>query len=102
MEKIINLTPHSVMVNGVEIVSSGVARLQERNESVGLIAGIPAIRQVRGQVEGLPDSQDGVWIIVSRPIFDALPDRRDLLAIGETVRDSDGKIIGAKNLVRRD
>lgn len=99
--KIINLTPHSVTVDGKEIVSSGVARLQERNESAGLIAGVPVIRQVRGQVEGLPDPKDGVWIIVSRPIFDALPDRNDLLAIGETVRDAQGKILGAKNLVVR-
>jgi hypothetical protein len=100
-ERIINLTPHSVTVDGKEIPSSGVARLQERNESAGLIAGVPVIRQVRGQVEGLPDPKDGVWIIVSRPIFDALPDRNDLLAIGETVRDAQGKILGAKNLVIR-
>lgn len=99
--KIINLTPHSVTVDGKEIVSSGVARLQEKNQPAGLIAGIPVVRQVRGKVEGLPDPQEGVWIIVSRPIFDGLPERKDLVAIGETVRDSDGKIIGAKNLVVR-
>ena len=92
IEKIINLTPHSVMINGIEIKSSGVVRLQERNENVGLIAGIPTIRQVRGEPEGLPEVQEGIWIIVSRPIFDALPYRKDLLAIGETIRDSDGKI----------
>ena len=122
-EKIINLTPHSVTVNGIEIPSSGVARLQERfsgclktpvfmsssgvarlqerNEPAGEIMGIPMIRQVRGDAEGLPPQQEGVWIIVSRPIFDALPDRRDLLAIGETIRDAQGKILGAKNLVMR-
>lgn len=100
-EKIINLTPHSVMINDIEIKSSGVVRLQERNENVGMIAGIPTIRQVRGEPEGLPEAQEGIWIIVSRPIFDSLPDRKDLLAIGETIRDSDGKIIGAKNLVVR-
>ena len=100
-EKIINLTPHSVMINGIEIKSSGVVRLQERNENVGLIAGIPTIRQVRGEPEGLPSQEEGVWIIVSRPIFDVLPDRKDLLAIGETIRDPQGRIIGAKNLVMR-
>jgi orotidine-5'-phosphate decarboxylase len=100
-EKIINLTPHSVMINGIEIKSSGVVRLQERNENVGMIAGIPTIRQVRGEPEGLPEAQEGIWIIVSRPIFDALPDRKDLLAIGETIRDSQGRIVGAKNLVVR-
>lgn len=100
-EKIINLTPHSVMINNIEIKSSGVVRLQERNENVGMIAGIPTIRQVRGEPEGLPEAKEGVWIIVSRPIFDALPNRKDLLAIGETIRDSQGKILGAKNLVVR-
>ena len=51
-EKIINLTPHSVMINGIEIKSSGVVRLQERNENIGTIAGIPVVKQVRGEVEG--------------------------------------------------
>ena len=100
-EEIINLTPHSVTVDGVELKSAGVVRLQERNENVGMIAGIPTIRQVRGEPEGLPEAQEGVWIIVSRPIFDVLPDRKDLLAIGETIRDSQGRIVGAKNLVVR-
>ena len=100
-EKIINLTPHSVMINGIEIASSGVVRLQERNENIGTIAGIPVVKQVRGEVEGLPFQEEGIWIIVSRPIFDALSDRKDLLAIGETIRDPQGRIIGAKNLVMR-
>ena len=97
-EKIVNFTPHSVTVNGIEIFSTGVVRLQEKNENIGTIAGIPVVKQVRGEPEGLPEPKEGVWIIVSRPIFDSL-DRKDLLAIGETIRDSDGKIIGAKNLV---
>ena len=104
-EKIINLTPHKVIVAGKEIESSGIVsvRIQESNAVVGDIAGIPIVRQVRRSVEGqgLPDFEYGTYYIVSRPIFDALPDRKDLLAIGETIRDSEGRVVGAKNLVGR-
>jgi hypothetical protein len=99
-KKIINLTPHKVNVAGKEIESSGVARIQESNVAVGEIDGIPIVRQVRGSVEGLPDFEYGVYYIVSRPVFDALS-RSDLLAIGETIRDSEGRVVGAKNLVGR-
>lgn len=100
-KRILNLTPHTVTVGGVEIGSSGVARLQERNEEAGSVNGIPLVRQVRGQVEGLPEPDNETLFIVSRPIFDALSGRNDLLAIGEVIRDSEGKVIGAKNLVKR-
>ncbi len=100
-EKIINLTPHKVIVAGKEIESSGIVRIQESNAAVGDIARIPVVRQIRGSVEGLPDFEYGIYYIVSRPIFDALPDRKDLLAIGETIRDSEGRVVGAKNLVGR-
>lgn len=99
--RIVNLIPHALNINGTQIISDGVARLKEVNEQDGQICGFPIITQQRGIVEGLPEQRDNIYYIVSRPIFDSMPERRDLLAVGEPIRDKSGKIIGAKNLIRR-
>lgn len=94
-----NLTPHVVNVGLRKFEPSGiVARLAETNEEVGKIDGISIIKQVRGEIMGLEPPLENVYYIVSRVIFDA-SDRKDLLAVGETIRDKEGKIIGCKNLV---
>lgn len=103
--KIVNLTPHAIRIKGrmvdTEIPSSGIARLNEMIVDDGLLGGIPVIEQIRGPANGLPDPQDGIYYIVSRPVFDSLPHRKDLLAVGEPIRDEKGNVIAAKNLVRR-
>ena len=53
-----------------------------------------------GPVEGLPDPEDGVLLIVSRLVAKAVPYRRDVFAPGEAVRDRTGRIIGARGLCR--
>ena len=49
----------------------------------------------------LPEPQDGVLYIVSRIVAEACADvRTDLLMVDETMRDSDGRIIGCKAFAR--
>lgn len=98
-ETIVNLTPHPVVVAGVTIPSTGVVRLEEKSEDAGVIAGIPIVKKKFGIPQGLPDEEEGIYIIVSRLVFDALPYRSDLLAIGDAIRDGEGRIVGAGNLV---
>lgn len=99
-----NLTPHPVKILGegwtVEIPSTGVLRLREEIRDAGTIDGIPVIRRVFGEIEGLPEETPGVFYIVSLPVF-AATNRKDFLAVGETVRNEKGEVIGCKNLVRK-
>ena len=50
-----------------------------------------------GQVIGLPEKQNGVFIIVSRIICAACPDRSDLVIVDQTVRNDKGQIVGCKS-----
>lgn len=58
---------------------------------------VPVNRTVTGEVEGLPE-QTLDWLVVSRQVAEARPDRGDLLIVDETVRDEQGRIIGARAL----
>ena len=99
----INLTPHTINVfndEGVQIAafgSNGVARCATNTVDAGEIGGVPFTRTEMGEVIGLPDPQDGVFIIVSRIICAACPDRDDLVIVDQTVRDEAGRIIGCRS-----
>ena len=47
-----------------------------------------------------PPIQEGTMYIVSRIVAEALPHRRDLLIPEQTVRDSQGRIIGCRAFAR--
>ena len=99
----VNLTPHAINVFNNENVqiaafgSNGVARCSTSTESDGVIGGIPFTKTQMGDVIGLPAKQDGVFIIVSRLICAACPDRDDLVIVDQTVRDEAGRIVGCKS-----
>lgn len=100
---LVNLTPHpiNIIVDGVTITlqSSGIARCAENIECAGIVDGVPVIRKTLGDVTGLPEQEDGVFYIVSLAV--AMAARRpDVLAIGESIRDEKGNIIGCKSLAR--
>lgn len=98
MVKIINLTPHPINLIGIgEIPSSGIARLEEKVEVVGDIDGIPIIKKQLGKIIGLPEPQPDTIFVVSLPVAQAAK-RADVLAIGESVRDVKGNVVGAKSL----
>lgn len=105
MKIIVNMTPHDVTVysqdNRALIVyhpSGKLIRLSQRNETVGDINGIPTIKVVFGEPEGLPEYDPDTVYIVSAFVKSALPDRADLVVPSDPVRDPDGRIIGCRML----
>lgn len=105
---IINLTPHAItVVSGSgeilrQIPASGnLARVSARTVATGeMVDGIPVTTTSYGEVEGLPSPQEGVIYIVSALVAGRVPDRRDVFIPNESVRDSEGRIIGCKSLGR--
>lgn len=105
--KIINLTPHALnlLVDGKEIVvppSGTVARAATIRQQVGTInvdgVDVPVNKTVFGDIDGLPDPQPDTIYVVSMLVAQAVPDRDDVFIVDDTVRDDQGRIVGAKAL----
>lgn len=97
---IINLTPHTIRVQDKTFEPSGtISRCREATLSVGEFEGIKLIRRTYGSVIDLPDSQPDTLYIVSMLVREALPERTDLASPGTLIRDENGQIIGAENLI---
>lgn len=104
---IINYTPHPINFRGAEEITfapSGViprvSTVEVESESVD---GIPTVTQSTGEVEGLPEPQIGVFIIVSGMVFQAST-RTDLIApdTGKTaIRDEQGHIVAVTRFLRK-
>lgn len=99
-----NFTPHPITIcnNAGEVTRviqpEGLVRLKAVTVPAGEIDGINITRTEFGQPEGLPEFQEGVFIVVSQLVKSALPQRSDLLVPAELVRDEKGSIIGCKSL----
>ena len=96
--KIINLTPHTINISDLVIPSSGIARAKQESKQVDTIDEIPVYNTVYGEVENLPEPQDGVIYVVSALTAQAVPDRKDVYITFGAVRDEAGKIIGCTGL----
>lgn len=98
--KIINYTPHQVdIIGGVSYPSQGSVRLSTFRKNVGILPdGTPLTKTEYGAAEGLPEPQKDVMYIVSSLVKTALPDRKDLLAPADLIRDKNGRVIGCKSL----
>ena len=99
--QIINLTPHAIneVTTGQTFEPSGtIARLDSTSELVGTINGIPLYDKLYGEIKNLPPEQPNTYYIVSGVMLDAgtAQGRKDLLAPGELVRDTLGRVIGCK------
>ena len=99
----LNFTPHVVTVlddqsNTIaKFPSNGIARCSTSTVDDGNLGGIPMTKTRMGDIVGLPDPQNGVFIIVSRIVCAAAPDRDDLLIVDKTVRNDAGQIIGCRS-----
>ena len=105
MQKVVNLTPHSVSILNdsnetvTVIASSGNARCKQVDtRHAATVNNIPLSSTSFGKVEGLPEEKKGIYYIVSRLIRTALPSRKDLLVPNEIVRNEKGQIVGCKSL----
>ncbi|NPA98373.1 MAG: hypothetical protein GXO43_03245 [Crenarchaeota archaeon] len=121
MARIINLTPHpiSIMDETEKIMctippSGTVARVSQQRISAGTIdvdgVKIPVVKTVYGEVEGLPDKPEPdtyyiVSTIVAQAIIQQKPEFMGHILTpdtgpGSAMRDSQGRIIGVKYLIR--
>lgn len=83
----------------VEVPFSGVqARRAESSEMFAEDSGLQMFRTVYGEVEGLPEEQDDVVVIVSMAVRQALPNRKDLASPGSLRKDESGIPTGCYGL----
>lgn len=125
IKEIINLTPHAInLVMGeksMEISISGViARCEEKKLEIDILEYnikdihgynekfiMPIVEKTLGKVflikggsdqtEKFPEKRAGTIFIVSLPVAQKLK-RNDVFAIGESIRNEKGQIIGCKSL----
>ena len=106
--KLYNYTPHPVTIlhddGEVEIIpTTGLARCSTREVEVSPIETpsgrkFPTKMKYFGEVTGLPDPQNDIGYIVSMAVANASPQRHDLYVPGDTLRKTDGTIIGCRSL----
>lgn len=106
-----NPCPHPITLigrDGQQVTLSPIgspARCAVEREGVGELTvdrglTVPVNQTRFGTVTGLPEPEDGVWYIVALPVAQALPGRRDLYVVDDSVRDAEGRIIGARALAQ--
>lgn len=108
--RIVNLTPHALnfMPQGPDgpvvtippsilMARCAVHRVQVDTITVDGIA-IPVNRTQFGTVTGLPDPRPDTIFVVSALVAQAVPDRQDVFIVDDTIRDDQGRIIGARAL----
>lgn len=83
----------------LEVPFSGTqARRAEKTEMVAEDQGLQKFHTIYGEVEGLPEERDGVTIIVSMAVRQALPERKDLASPGSLRKDEAGQPTGCYGL----
>ena len=106
---LVNLTPHDITIrleDGDRIIpaSGTVARVTTSQVPAGTVDGIPVSAQTFGQIEGLPDPQDGVVFVVSAIVLAAAKEagRTDVVApdTARAIRDDAGRIVAVPGLVK--
>ena len=105
-----NLTPHEVCIYELNGTSPDLNLVIEAGEEVARVsceyvkvdkkvAGVDMYRTVFGEVTGLPAYQEGVYLLVSTMVREALPLRSDLVSPGQLLRNDEGQVIGCLGLV---
>lgn len=105
--KFVNCTPHPITLLGADGVvlftlpkGEVAPRLSQSTKEVEVVEGISITETSFGDTQDLPDTQEGVLLIVSRLVLSGNPDRKDLVVPNELVRDDAGNIVGCKSLAR--
>ena len=108
MAKLVNLTPHDIVVKTdtgtLTIPPSGtVARVEvahKRKITLDVEGhATPFYAASFGDVVGLPDSEEGTFFIVSAMVKAAKPTMTDLVSPGPLIRDDSGKVVGCDGFV---
>lgn len=97
-QKVINLTAHTIteVTSGQVFPASGkIARVKASTIKVGEHLGCPIYVSKFGELEGLPEPEEGVLYIISSLALNAVPDHRtDVVSPGSLQRDEHGKPVG--------
>jgi hypothetical protein len=100
---VVNLTPHDInviMEDGSNIVlpkCSTPARCSEYVlHTFTDILPVNVVSKKFGDTENLPNYKEGTYYVVSAIVKAANPYRMDLLLVNDTVRNSEGQIVGCK------
>lgn len=111
--RLINLTPHEVTIalpdgRMITIPPSGrVARVSTVQEIIGTVEtpdgyAIPVVETRFGEIDGLPEPEDGTIYIVSSLVAQAVAGRREDVMAPDTgptaLRDGDGRILAVRRL----
>jgi len=102
---LLNLTPHPVTIfrdNAEPEVLPPFgfySRVSEEFTPAGELNGIPLFKGKFGQTNFLPPPQSNVYLIVSKIVRQAHPERLDLLSPGEPVYNEKKEIIGCRTLI---
>ena len=76
MYEIINLTPHDINLlledDIITFKSKGVARVQQKESLDEYFDRIPLYKKEYGEVEGLPEEEEGIYYIVSFVVANVL------------------------------
>ena len=103
--KFVNLTPHALTVEGLGVIpaSGSVARVSVNSTDVGSVGGVRLRAQLKGQITGLPAPVDGIVLIVSGMVLDALGGTRrgDVVApdTGADAIRENGQIVAVRGFV---
>lgn len=101
--KLRNFTPHdpltAVLPDGTRLVlpQEGMARCEEHHVETGVVSPdlpMPTTEIRYGDVTGLPEPEEGVFLIVSQLVVQALPERHDVGFPAGLVRNEVGDIVG--------
>jgi hypothetical protein len=104
MTTIINCTPHTIKLADAagEITatfepSGNLPRVSTTQEVVGIVSGAEIKRTIMGEVTGLPNPVEGVWLLCSTLVAQAAK-RSDVIApdTGPTALRKDGQVIAVK------
>lgn len=104
--KFINLTSHSIteVTTGMTIPRSGiVARVKTQCDKVATHLGVPIYETtLNGDIEGLPEPEEGTVYIVSSLVLNSIPiNRVDVVAPGNVQRDHKRRIVGCIGFRRK-
>ena len=101
----VNCTPHAITIEGLGTLQpSGILpRVLTSRGSATTIAGVRIVRTIKGGVEGLPAAAEGVALIVSGMVLDALAGSREDVFAPDTgadaIRNEKGHIVSVLGLV---
>lgn len=121
MEKLVNLTPHPVTILSPECAEYNartrsyqlkgepqvlfqlpadkalpLPRVSTEEVELSEVQGVPTISVQYGEIENLPEQEEGTFFVVSALAANAARERgrKDVLVPARMVREADGRIVG--------